>query len=190
VNFPVPATVVMVPLTAIFRMRKFLKSTKKRLPAEAGRRGSGNGGDDTVRRHLTDAIVRAQDRPGVATPELADALGELANHHFYAGHYDISDALNQRVLAIDRQLYGPAHPKVAEDLINRGAAQHDLGGAYMGQGQYARAEALIREAVRRFTETLSAGHINTGIARIKLGRVLLRQRRYAEANAGRLSNCG
>jgi serine/threonine-protein kinase len=32
-----------------------------------------------------------------------------------------------------------------------------------------------------FTETQSAGHVNTGIARIKLGRSLLRQRRYREA---------
>jgi serine/threonine-protein kinase len=32
-----------------------------------------------------------------------------------------------------------------------------------------------------YTETLSANHINTGIARIKLGRCLLHQQEYAEA---------
>ena len=32
-----------------------------------------------------------------------------------------------------------------------------------------------------FTETQSPTHISTGIARIKLGRVLLREKRYREA---------
>jgi serine/threonine-protein kinase len=34
-----------------------------------------------------------------------------------------------------------------------------------------------------YIETQSANHINTGIARTKLGRTLLRQHRYAEAEA-------
>ena len=32
-----------------------------------------------------------------------------------------------------------------------------------------------------YTETLSPDHLNTGIARLKLGRTLLREKRYAEA---------
>jgi eukaryotic-like serine/threonine-protein kinase len=35
--------------------------------------------------------------------------------------------------------------------------------------------------VRRFTESQGAEHMNTGIARIKLGRALLRQSKFAEA---------
>lgn len=35
--------------------------------------------------------------------------------------------------------------------------------------------------MRRFTEALSADDMNTGIARVKLGRTLLRERRYREA---------
>ena len=34
-----------------------------------------------------------------------------------------------------------------------------------------------------YSETQSPTHLNTGIARVKLGRALLRQRRYAEAEA-------
>ena len=37
-----------------------------------------------------------------------------------------------------------------------------------------------RDAVRRFTDTQGPDHINTGIARIKLGRSLIRDRQYAE----------
>jgi serine/threonine-protein kinase len=36
--------------------------------------------------------------------------------------------------------------------------------------------------VRRFTDTLSGDNVNTGIARIKLGRTLLRENRYEEAS--------
>ena len=33
--------------------------------------------------------------------DVAATLTELANSHFYAGHYDIADSLNRRVLAMD-----------------------------------------------------------------------------------------
>jgi hypothetical protein len=62
-----------------------------------------------------------------------------------------------------------------------GIAISNLAGAYAGNREWARAEGLFRQAVRLFTETQSADHINTGIARTKLGRTLLRQQRYAEA---------
>ena len=41
----------------------------------------------------------------------------------------------------------------------------------------------VREAVAIFTRGQSAEHLNTAIARIKLGRTLLRQRRFHEAEA-------
>jgi len=48
-------------------------------------------------------------------------------------------------------------------------------------GSLERAERAIREALAIDLETLSADHLNTGIVQIKLGRVLLRQGRFAEA---------
>ncbi|MBS1849299.1 MAG: tetratricopeptide repeat protein [Acidobacteria bacterium] len=39
----------------------------------------------------------------------------------------MSDALNHRVLEIDRQIYGERHPQVASGLINLGAIQLDEG---------------------------------------------------------------
>ena len=44
-----------------------------------------------------------------------------------------------------------------------------------------RAEKLYRQAIPIYVEAVSANDVNAGIARIKLGRTLLRQRRYAEA---------
>ena len=51
----------------------------------------------------------------------------------------------------------------------------------MERPDYAKAEAQYREAIAIFTETQSPTHINVGIARIKLGRALLRGGRPAEA---------
>src|SRR5262249_26412446 len=52
---------------------------------------------------VMEEAVRLQSKGNAATPELAASLIELANNHFYAGHYDICDSLNQRVLAMHRQ---------------------------------------------------------------------------------------
>lgn len=51
----------------------------------------------------------------------------------------------------------------------------------MGRHEWARAEEIFRQVIPLYIETLSATDINAGIARIKLGRTLLRQNRYAEA---------
>ena len=249
---------------------------------------------------VLDDAVRLDSLPGADRVQLDASLAELANAHFYAGHYPTSDSLNRRVLAMTRELYGARHPLVAEALINLGAIQseqghyaeaerfyrsalditrgwygsehyktagnltmlgrailfqkrfdeaiatlqqalaiqervygpvhprvasalNELAGAAlltnrlddaearftrmldiyrsvygehhyllgvavsnlasvsMERKDYVKAEALYRDAVRRFTEALSPGHLNTGIARIKLGRSLLRQRRFADA---------
>jgi len=72
---------------------------------------------------VLEEAVRLQSSPSSVTAELAASLSELANSHFYAGHYDISESLNRRVLTIDRKLYGERHPLVADTLINLGAIQ-------------------------------------------------------------------
>jgi serine/threonine-protein kinase len=60
-------------------------------------------------------------------------------------------------------------------------ALSNLGSVYLDEKEYSRAEATFRDVVARFTKTLSPEHMNTGIARIKLGRSLAKQRRYKEA---------
>src|SRR4051794_24570649 len=64
-----------------------------------------------------------------------------------------------------------------------GTATSNLASACLAAKELTTAEKLFREAVRIFNRTLSAGHLNTGIARVKLGRTLLRQKRYQEAQA-------
>lgn len=125
---------------------------------------------------LMEKAAAAQDRPGVVTPELADTLGELANHHFYAGHYEIADALNQRALAMHRQIYGDTHPKVAEDLINLGASQQD-------RGHYAEAERYHRQALAIHEAYYGPDHPQTAASLTLVGRALYNQKHYEEAES-------
>jgi serine/threonine protein kinase len=111
---------------------------------------------------------------GKPTHELAASLTELANTHFYAGHYATSDSLNRRVLAMDRTLYGERHPHVADDLINLGAIQLEL-------GHYAEAERFDREALVITERWYGVSHQETASAMTMLGRALVRQEKYADA---------
>jgi serine/threonine-protein kinase len=52
---------------------------------------------------------------------------------------------------------------------------------YVDEKQYTQAVRLFREVLQLYAQTLAADHQLVGIARIRLGRALLRQRRYAEA---------
>jgi serine/threonine-protein kinase len=80
------------------------------------------------------------------------------------------------MVEIYRQVYGEHHYLFAIALSN-------LGSVYSGREEWPRAEKIYRQVIPIFTESQSATHINSGVARIKLGRTLLRQNRFAEAEA-------
>jgi Tfp pilus assembly protein PilF len=58
-----------------------------------------------------------------------------------------------------------------------GVSFANLGSVYLAQGDNARAEEMFRRALDIYAPVLPADHVNFGIARAKLGRALLRQRR-------------
>jgi len=107
-------------------------------------------------------------------PDVADTVNELGNVASMRDDYNEAGARFRRVAEIYRSVYGDQHYLVAIALSN-------VAYNYLNQKDYARAEPLFRDVIRRFTETLSAGNVNTGIAQIKLGRTILRQNRYKEA---------
>ena len=104
------------------------------------------------------------------------ALSELANCHFYVGNFDQSDALNRRVLALDKKLHGEKHPHVADDLINLAAVQFE-------KGRYPEAEKYQREAVTIFRDWYGSAHPETASALTHLGRSLASDKKYDEASA-------
>ena len=109
-----------------------------------------------------------------STQDLAESLTELANSHFYSGHYAVSESLNQRVLAMDRKLYGDRHPHVADDLINLGAIKYDL-------GHYPEAEQFDRQALDITQSFYGQNHPATASALTILGRTLVSEGKNDEA---------
>ncbi len=118
--------------------------------------------------------------PKTPDPRLAMALRQLGAVAQHRGALRDAEADYSRAASIYQAVYGDQHQTTAIALSN-------LAGVYLDEGQSARAERLLRDAVQRLSRGLPAGHRNIGVARIRLGRVLLREKRYQEAEAETLA---
>jgi len=118
--------------------------------------------------------ARLRSSGAAASADLAATLSELANSHFYAGHYDTSDALNRRVLGMQRQLYGDRHPRVADTLINLGAIQFQ-------SGHYAECEHFNRQALDIVQSWYGTDHPETADTMTILAQSLTYQNRFDES---------
>jgi serine/threonine-protein kinase len=105
---------------------------------------------------------------------VASAVNDLGNIAVQTNRLEEAEAAFRRMGDIYRTIYGGKHYLLA-------TANSNLAGVYVARKDYPRAEALYRDAIVMYTETLSPTHLNTGIARLKLGRALLRQQRYGDA---------
>lgn len=123
---------------------------------------------------VLEEAVRLQSGPMGVSADLAASLSELANSHFYAGHYDISQSLNERALAINRQLHGDRHPLIADTLINLGAIQFQ-------KGNYVECEKYNRQALDVTRAWYGNSHPETADAMTILGQSLTYQKRFDEA---------
>ena len=128
---------------------------------------------DAIR--VLEQAVRLESADETDKTELAESLTELANSHFYSGHYKESEVLNERVLAMDRKLYGDRHPHVADDLINLGAIQYDL-------GNYGEADRYDRQALDITQGFYGKNHPATASALTILGRTLVSEGKSNEAS--------
>jgi serine/threonine-protein kinase len=123
---------------------------------------------------LLEEAIRLREQVGAPEREVAQAMTELANTHFYAGHYAVSDSINKLVLDIDRRAYGDRHAAVANDLINLGAIQFEW-------GRYDEAERYYRQALSINVAWFGADNPETASNLTLLGRALNFQGRYDEA---------
>jgi tetratricopeptide (TPR) repeat protein len=123
---------------------------------------------------VLDEAVRLRSAPGVEQADLADSLLELANSHFYAGHYPEAEALDRRLIKMHREIYGERHPLVAEDLINLGAIQQEL-------AHYKEAEEFDRQALEITQAFYGKDHYKTASNLTLIARALLKQDRNDEA---------
>ncbi len=126
-------------------------------------------------RPLLERALAIQERVrGPVHPRVASALNELATVAAGEGRLDDADAGYRRMEAIYRQVHAGDHWLV-------GIAVSNQGGIAGRRGDHVGAERRYREAVRLFTVSQGQDHVNTGIARVRLARALLQQRRLAEA---------
>jgi serine/threonine-protein kinase len=112
---------------------------------------------------------------GPASVELSEALGALANTHYYVGHVDVSEQLNRRALPLDQELFGDRHPYVAVTLYN-------LGNIRLDYGDYAEGEQLFARAVELNESWYGAGHPKTANSMLMHGRSIAYQGRLDEAD--------
>jgi serine/threonine-protein kinase len=111
---------------------------------------------------------------GPAHPAVAETVNELGNVASMRDHLDEAEARFRRAAEIYRTVYGDHHYLVAIALSN-------VAGIAMDKKDYPRAEQLFRDVIRRYNETLPADNVNTGIAHVKLGRTLLREKKFKDA---------
>jgi eukaryotic-like serine/threonine-protein kinase len=157
--------------------RKLLKNDPAKMKAslELGKIQEDRGAYDQSIATL-ERTVRFYSTPGSSQADFADSLYELANAHFYAGHYDTSEALNQRVLQAYKEIYGDRHPLVADVLINLGAIRLDL-------GHYPEAEQYDRQALSLVQSWYGKDSPETATELTLLARALVYQKRYDEASS-------
>jgi len=129
---------------------------------------------------LREALAVREQVYGPVHPAVASTLNELGSIAYQQDRYDDADERWGRMLSIYRTIYGDHHYLVAVAMSNLATVSYS-------RKDYKRAEALYREVVRRFSETQGADHLNTGIARVKLGRTLLREGRFADARVESLA---
>ena len=106
--------------------------------------------------------------------DLSATLSELANTHYYLGHYDVSKDLNERALRMDEQIYGDRNPNVAQDLTNLADIQYQW-------SNYADAERLQRTAVGIMQAWYGKDHPETADDMTILGKYLIAEGRVDEA---------
>lgn len=94
--------------------------------------------------------------------------------HLYLGHLALADSLFERALAMDRELYGAVHPRIAGDLFNLGVVQHDL-------GRDADAERSYRPALDINQSWYGKEHPDSALMMAAVGQSLIYQGHYDEA---------
>jgi serine/threonine protein kinase/Tfp pilus assembly protein PilF len=112
---------------------------------------------------------------GAPTPEISEILSALADAQMYRGNYSDSDALNQRALVIDRQIYGDGDPHVADDLANLAETQELW-------GHYAAAERYERQALSITEAWYGKDHSDTARKMARLAGTLMYEGEYRQAD--------
>ena len=123
---------------------------------------------------LENAIAVLERGPG--SVELSEALGDLGNAYYSLGHIADCEAVNLRGLALDRKLFGEAHPNTGIDFFNLANIQLD-------RANYSEAERLFRRSLTIDLAWYGELHPKTASAAMMVGRAVAYQGRLDEADS-------
>jgi tetratricopeptide (TPR) repeat protein len=111
---------------------------------------------------------------GADHPSTHSTQNNLAIAYQAAGRPDQAVALFERTLAARTARSGADHPRTL-------TTRYDLAGAYEARGETVRAEAMLRDVLIARKQKLGADHPDVAQTLSGLGRNLLRQRKWGEA---------
>ncbi len=123
---------------------------------------------------ILEPLVKIQPSGDEATDNLLESLTALAIAEHFTGHYELSESLNRRALALDSQRYGKSYPRVAEDLANIGTTEVSL-------GRFPKAETDYRQAEEILTAWYGPNNTETIELSSMLGLILIQENKLAEA---------
>ncbi len=123
---------------------------------------------------LQRALSIQQHSYGEQHSEVASTWNEIGVLAYTRDQDDQAELSFRKALAIYTAVYGPNHQFV-------GLCYSNLIGVYMHRKDFPTAEQYAHKALDVYHRTLPEDHINPAIVHIKLGRSLLREKRYTEA---------
>jgi serine/threonine protein kinase/tetratricopeptide (TPR) repeat protein len=123
---------------------------------------------------LLQQAIKLQSGSADLAADLSSSVSNLATADYYLGHYPEAESLDRQALSVDQKLYGPLHPRVADDLINLGEIEHAL-------GYEKAAEDFDRRALGIKTSWYGEKHPDTAFCLMVVGQSLVYQKRFEEA---------
>ena len=125
---------------------------------------------------VLEEAVRLESTPAGDAAALEESLTFLSNCETLRGHTAVGYGLAQRVLEMDRQMYGDEHPNVAEDLGNLGQIEEQ-------RGLYQQSERHYRQALAIFRKWYGADHVEAALNEEGLVKALVQEGKDDEAEA-------
>jgi eukaryotic-like serine/threonine-protein kinase len=129
------------------------------------------------------ALVILENTFGSEHETVAYAFNSLASVQLQEKKFVDADRNDRKVVEIYRSIYGDVDYRVAVGLGN-------LASVYCAEKRYQVCERMLDDVVERFTNALGASNINTGMAQVRLGRTLLHEEKYKEAEQHSLTGYG
>lgn len=123
---------------------------------------------------LLDPLVKRPPPGEEGTYILLESLPALAVSEHDNGHPEISESLNRRALALDRQVLGNSHPQVAFEL-------GELAAAAAGRGRFSEAEGLYREAIEIYHAWYGPNYTEAALLSNILASIWIQEGKYDEA---------